>query len=115
MSSHLKSHILEVKRSSNILLKGTLMVVGKAGGGYILVLVNFPNCTPCLVWPASLLLVKTFSRSVALDLHLCACALLTHSSSLSSAGFPSGCYKLMLWPSSRCQSGLLAVKVEKHG
>lgn len=41
--------------------------------------------------------------------------ILTHSSSLSSAGCPSSCYKLMLWSSSHCQSGLLAVKDKKHG
>lgn len=39
--------------------------------------------------------------------------LLTHSSFLSSAGFPSGCYKLKLWSSSHCRSGLLAVKRQK--
>lgn len=36
--------------------------------------------------------------------------LLTRSSFLSSASFPLGCYKLMLWSSGHCQSALFAVK-----
>lgn len=37
---------------------------------------------------------------------------LTHSSSPGSAGFPSGCCRLRLWPSGRCRSELLATNQE---
>lgn len=37
-------------------------------------------------------------------------SLLTHSSSPGSAGFPSGCCRLKLWPSDHCQSESLAGK-----
>lgn len=37
-------------------------------------------------------------------------SLLTHSSSPGSAGFPSGCCRLTLWPSDHCQSESLAGK-----
>lgn len=62
--------------------------------------------------------VKTLASlclNAVLDWHICTRGLLTHSSFLSSAGFPSGCYKPTLWSSSHCRSGLLAEKDEKRG
>lgn len=113
MSSHLKSHILAVKRSSNIFAKRHFDDSWKGWGRCILVLVMyFVFGLASYITSCEKLQLKC---SLALDLLICTCGLLTHSSFLSSAGFPSGCYKLMLWSSSRCQSGLLAVKDEKHG